>query len=963
MYRLMNIHHSAQGEEEPVEQPSPANELMTATNADDTINQPSDPIEMADEKASVLTYNADLPIKDSNLETISNDTPVDEYPASRQDDETVVEQSTTEDTKTEIPDYEPIISTDVEDTAAANYELPEAPLSPDYTGLTIIDVKPESITTDEASPLAQNKEPLVEESNSQYQEPDILDYEPLTAANTDDLSVQRPDSLETAFLTNDINLTTEELKTESIPIDIPAIELSTSPYNDAVLVDRYNSKDDETETSDYELPMVKDTDEPSVERTDLTNMPDEKLSTSSDARDLSLVDSISDGTLINAETNELSASAANDQVPAYQLDLQNTTEEISDYELFTNKNNEEPPVEQSDTIEIPDKEVPLVTNTTDLSPVDEPVDESSALTYSDDVSVEQYNAEDQEREIPENEPLTNTNITQPAADLNIEEEFLQDMPNNELLVPTENEKATVEQTVPEKVQTKILDDALPAASDFIDTTAYNFNEEDILQDEIDDAATTHIKIDENVLTDTPIDVPKTYAQLDSISLDLSDDEAPTTADVVDSLNVTSDSKNILMNIPDEELPVLTDIEPVSNDKPEPENILLLIPDDQLPSVEDIAHSSNTTYDVDNILMDIPDDELPTIEDPIASPTFNPVTDNILMSIPDDDLPTIDSTEENFQMILTDAKLPALCQTEEISSDYSLPEDTDVDSLSKSIPINSAPIEQFESKDKPSISTDDLEDSFEELKVPDIPVQQTPPPPPPPPVNSQLTSLRQLISTFEDNDDDDDDDAFLAPLATKAIVPEEKKIKIENKPSNSSTTFKTRLLSSSSSNSDDNPDDLFGNLSVPAHSSSDVPSINNMIGTLSTISLKTILIEKKRSSIVNSHFIPAGTKLLQITCSSTYIYLCTTERKIYYAKSNAANLNELYKWQLHTDLAEQLFVSDSNRTVWRLHNKILYTGNDPTKYPPLGSLWTKIKLDNDQSYLSISVNDQCGWYVP
>lgn len=961
---------SVQSDEKPVEQSS---------TADDTVNQQLDPVEMSDEKTSVLTYNEDLPTEDSNTENISNETPADEI---------LVEQSITENTKKDISEDEPITSATVDDATAENDDLPEIPSSSmTNADLPIIDVKTESISTDESPALSQNNEPSVEEFNPQYQEPDFVDNEPLIPTNTN----QRPDSFETALSSNDINLTTEESKIENTPIDIPTNELSTSTYNDDI--------------PDYEPPLVKNTEEPSVEQSDLTKMSEEKLSTSNETEDLSVADSNSDDTSTNAETNEWPTSAATEQMSVDRLDLPNTTPEIPDYELSTVKNTEEVPIvdvnidsssvdepDDDSSVSIHDDDIPVeqynseqqetniaaddfpspthvkessvkqsdtaeMPDATNPSPVDKLDDDSSVSTHGDDTSVEQYHLEDQETENLEDEQPIHTSTMRPSEDLHVEEEVLQEISNNELVVPKENEEAIVEQAAPENVQTKIFDDVLPAMSDIINTTAYTFNEEDIFEDEIDDAATKTSRIDENISPDTPIDIPKTYAQMDSISLDISDDEASTTTDVVDSPNINSDLKNILMNIPDEDLPTLADMEPEPNDRPEPENILMHIPDDQLPSVEDIVHSSNRAYEVENILMDIPDDELPTIEDSIPLPTFNPTANSILMSIPDDDLPTIDSTEENFQMILTDAKLPALSQTEEISSNYSLSEDTtDVDNPSKSPSTNSTPIEHLETKDESATSSNDLEDSFEELKAPDIAVQKIPPPPPE--ANPQLTSLREMISKLEDDDDDDDEDVFLTSVRTKTIVPEEKKIQPENK---LSTTFKAQLLSSSS-DSDDNPDDLFANSFIPTPSSSDLSTTNNPIGMLSTISLETKWIPKKQVSTVNTHFIPAGTKLLQMTCSSSYIYLCTTERKIYYAKFNTNNCNELYKWQLHTDLAEQLFVSDSNRTVWRFHNKLLYTGNDPMKYPPLGSLWTKIKLDNDQSYPSISINDQCGWSV-
>jgi hypothetical protein len=143
---------------------------------------------------------------------------------------------------------------------------------------------------------------------------------------------------------------------------------------------------------------------------------------------------------------------------------------------------------------------------------------------------------------------------------------------------------------------------------------------------------------------------------------------------------------------------------------------------------------------------------------------------------------------------------------------------------------------------------------------------------------------------------------------------------------------------------------------------DEPSFNEIIESISAMSIETKPIETKRFSVVNCHSIPPGTKIHHINCSATYIYLCTIDRNIFYAKLNSNNLNDPFKWLQHSDSAERIVASNSNRTVWRLFNKHLYTSNDPIQYPPLGSHWNEIKIDNGQSILSMSINDQCGWYV-
>ncbi|CAF5150258.1 unnamed protein product, partial [Rotaria magnacalcarata] len=69
-----------------------------------------------------------------------------------------------------------------------------------------------------------------------------------------------------------------------------------------------------------------------------------------------------------------------------------------------------------------------------------------------------------------------------------------------------------------------------------------------------------------------------------------------------------------------------------------------------------------------------------------------------------------------------------------------------------------------------------------------------------------------------------------------------------------------------------------------------------------------------------------------------------------------------KWMQHSDRAEQLVVSITNRTVWRLFNKRLYSSSDSSKFPPIGSHWNELKIGNGGSLLSMSINDQCGWCI-
>jgi hypothetical protein len=175
-------------------------------------------------------------------------------------------------------------------------------------------------------------------------------------------------------------------------------------------------------------------------------------------------------------------------------------------------------------------------------------------------------------------------------------------------------------------------------------------------------------------------------------------------------------------------------------------------------------------------------------------------------------------------------------------------------------------------------------------------------------------------------------------------------------------LKVSLSLSLTSLSDETLDDVFNDTPTPVKTLDDEPPIEETYEIVPAMSVEPKPTEPERLPIVNNQSIPPGTKIQHINCSSTYIYFCTPERKIFYAKLNSNDFDSPLKWQQHSDLAEQLVVSVSNQTVWRLHNKILYSANDPTKYPPIGSQWNKIKLDDNQPLLSMSINDQCGWYV-
>lgn len=96
------------------------------------------------------------------------------------------------------------------------------------------------------------------------------------------------------------------------------------------------------------------------------------------------------------------------------------------------------------------------------------------------------------------------------------------------------------------------------------------------------------------------------------------------------------------------------------------------------------------------------------------------------------------------------------------------------------------------------------------------------------------------------------------------------------------------------------------------------------------------------------------------CSSTYLYICTSHKNIYYAKIYLDSLDLPFKWQQHSDLAERLDTNPSNRAVWRWYDQRLFIAINPLESSPLGTHWDEIKLGYKRRCLSFCVNDHCGW---
>jgi hypothetical protein len=145
-----------------------------------------------------------------------------------------------------------------------------------------------------------------------------------------------------------------------------------------------------------------------------------------------------------------------------------------------------------------------------------------------------------------------------------------------------------------------------------------------------------------------------------------------------------------------------------------------------------------------------------------------------------------------------------------------------------------------------------------------------------------------------------------------------------------------------------------------HSVTDLPE--SPISPIIDTQENPLIEEKKRFSVVNCYTIPSGTIISHMSCSSTYIYICTNQRSLLYAKFPTNDPGLPLQWYRYPEPAERLIVSTSNQTVWRSFNKRLYSSTDSINFPPMGIQWREMKFSLGQSFLSISINDQCGWYV-
>lgn len=118
--------------------------------------------------------------------------------------------------------------------------------------------------------------------------------------------------------------------------------------------------------------------------------------------------------------------------------------------------------------------------------------------------------------------------------------------------------------------------------------------------------------------------------------------------------------------------------------------------------------------------------------------------------------------------------------------------------------------------------------------------------------------------------------------------------------------------------------------------------------------------EKRFSLVHSYSLPSDTIVSHLACSNTYIYLCTNRKVLHYTKAPENNVYYSLNWYTYTLPAEQVIVSHTNETIWRIVDNRIYSSSDTIRVTALGINWTELKFHGGDNLLSISINDQHGW---
>ena len=121
-------------------------------------------------------------------------------------------------------------------------------------------------------------------------------------------------------------------------------------------------------------------------------------------------------------------------------------------------------------------------------------------------------------------------------------------------------------------------------------------------------------------------------------------------------------------------------------------------------------------------------------------------------------------------------------------------------------------------------------------------------------------------------------------------------------------------------------------------------------------------KEKRFSALNCYSLPSDIIVAHMSCSLTQIYICTNKQILFYARVPENNAYHSLSWYRYNLPVEQLLVSPSNETIWRIYDKKIYLSSDAVKLTPLGIHWKELNFHKGEKLLSISITDQYAWYI-
>jgi len=119
-------------------------------------------------------------------------------------------------------------------------------------------------------------------------------------------------------------------------------------------------------------------------------------------------------------------------------------------------------------------------------------------------------------------------------------------------------------------------------------------------------------------------------------------------------------------------------------------------------------------------------------------------------------------------------------------------------------------------------------------------------------------------------------------------------------------------------------------------------------------------KEKCFSSFNSYPLPTDIVVSHMSCSATQIYICTTKHILFYTRVPETNVYHSLTWYRYNLPADQLLVSPTNKTIWRIYDKRIYYSSDTVKLTPLGIHWKEFKIPKVDNVLSLSITDDYVW---